>query len=105
MKKVLVAAFCMMLALSASAQVNTPPCKPIVPKPFRIVLLEFTTDCELADSFLLRKFEKQILLDYDIEFQFREDDIDNIIYGRLVLPPSFQRSILKVIADPKTCTP
>ena len=105
MKKVLVAAFCMMLALSASAQVNTPPCKPIVPKPFRIQLLEFTTDCELADSSLLRKFEHQILLDYDIDFEFRNDDIDNIIYGRLIVPPSFQRSILKVIADPKTCTP
>ena len=105
MKSLLIAAFCMMLAFSASAQVNTPPCKPIVPKPFRIQLLEFTTDCELADTFLLRKFEKQILLDYDIEFQFREDDIQNIIYGRLIVPPSFQRSILKVIADPKTCTP
>ena len=104
MKSLLIAVICMICGI-ASAQVNTPPCKPHVPQPFRIVLLEFTTDCELADSFLLRKFEKQILLDYDIEFQFREDDIDNIIYGRLVLPPSFQRSILKVIADPKTCTP
>lgn len=105
MKYLLIAAFCMMLVLSASAQVNTPPQKPHVPKPFRIVLLEFTTDCELADTSLLRKFEHQIMLDYDIDFEFRNDDIDNIIYGRLVVPPSFQRSILKVIADPKTCTP
>ena len=105
MKSLLIAAFCMMLVLSASAQVNTPPQKPHVPKPFRIVLLEFTTGCELADSSLLQKFEKQILEDYGIDFEFREDDIENIIYGRLIVPPSFQRSILKVIADPKTCTP
>ena len=104
MKSLLIAAFCMFYGI-ASAQVNTPPCKPIVPKPFRIVLLEFATDCELADSSLLRKFEKQILEDYGIDFQFREDDINNVIYGRLILPPSFQRSILKVIADPKTCKP
>lgn len=104
MKSLLIAVFCMFYGI-ASAQVNTPPCKPIVPKPFRIQLLEFTTDCELADTSLLRKFEHQIMLDYDIDFQFREDDIDNVIYGRLILPPSFQRSILKVIADPKTCTP
>lgn len=105
MKSLLIAAFCMLLGASTSAQVNTPPCKPHVPQPFRIQLLEFTTDCELADTFLLLKFEKQILEDYDIEFQFRNDDIQNIIYGRLIVPPSFQRSILKVIADPKTCTP
>ena len=105
MKSLLIAVFCILLGASASAQVNTPPQKPIVPKPFRIVLLEFTTDCELADTSLLRKFEHQIMLDYDIDFQFRNDDINNVIYGRLSLPPSFQRSILKVIADPKTGTP
>jgi hypothetical protein len=104
MKSLLIAVICMICGI-ASAQVNTPPQKPIVPQPFRIQLLEFKTGCELADSSLIEKFEKQILEDYNIDFQFREDDIDNVIYGRLILPPSFQRSILKVIADPKTCEP
>ena len=104
MKSLLIAVLCTFCGI-VSAQVNTPPCKPTIPKPFRIVLLEFTTGCELPDSSLLQKFEKQILEDYGIDFQFREDDIDNVIYGRLILPPSFQRSILKVIADPKTCKP
>lgn len=104
MKSLLITTFVLFCGI-VSAQVNTPPCKPTIPKPFRIELLEFTTGCELADSSLLQKFEKQILEDYGIDFQFREDDIDNVIYGRLILPPSFQRSILKVIADPKTCKP
>ena len=104
MKTIALIAFCMICGI-ASAQVNTPPQKPIVPQPFRIELLEFKTGCELADTFLLQKFEKQILEDYGIDFQFREDDIDNVIYGRLILPPSFQRSIIKIISDPKTCTP
>lgn len=101
MKTIALIAFCMICGI-ASAQVNTPPQKP---QPFRIQLLEFKTGCELADTFLLKKFEKQILEDYNIDFQFREDDIDNVIYGRLILPPSFQRSIIKIISDPKTCTP
>lgn len=101
MKSLLIAVICMICGI-ASAQVNTPPQKP---QPFRIQLLEFKTGCELADSSLIEKFEKQILEDYNIDFQFREDDIDNIIYGRLILPPSFQRSIIKIISDPKTCTP
>ena len=104
MKSLLITTFVLFCGI-VSAQVNTPPCKPTNKKPFRIQLLEFTTGCELPDSSLLKKFEKQILEDYGIDFQFREDDIQSIIYGRLILPPSFQRSILKVIADPKTCKP
>ena len=86
-----------------SAQTHNPPHKPQIP--FRMELLQFKQDCELADSFILEKFQQQIMEDYQIEYEFRADDIQKIIDGIIIIPPSFQRSMVKVIRNPNTCKP
>ena len=76
---------------------------PHQPKSFPDQLAEFVNDCDLPHPYLLKKFEKQIYHDYEIEFEFREDDIEKIISGVLMLPPSFQRSFVRVMKSPTAC--
>lgn len=70
-------------------------------KPFTEKLSDYYRDCNLHESTILKLFENQIWLDYDIDFEFREGEVMRIVNGEVVLPPSFQKSILKVIDSPE----
>lgn len=97
--KLAVSVIALLFTVSLSAQ-RQPPHQP---KSFPDQLAEFVNDCDLPHPYLLKKFEKQIYHDYEIEFEFREDDIEKIISGVLMLPPSFQRSFVRVMKSPTAC--
>ena len=97
--KLAVSVIALLFTVSLSAQ-RQPPHQP---KSFPEQLAEFVQDCDLPHTYLLKKFEQQIYHDYEIDFEFREDDIEKIISGVLMLPPSFQRSFVRVMKSPTAC--
>jgi hypothetical protein len=68
-------------------------------KPFNEIVLEYFIASGLSEPTIYVLFEKQINEDWYFDFEFRGGDLIDIINNHLLLPPTVQKSILKVIAD------
>ena len=68
-------------------------------KQFNQIVLEYWMDSGLSEPTVYVLFEKQIMEDMEIDFNFYGGNLIDIINGHLLLPITIQKSILKVIAD------